>query len=762
MNGLWKISLARFDRDREAIMRAGNVYQLANGYMGYRGTLDEFGTEQFVGITLAGLYDRVGSAWREPVNAPNGGFAQVLVNGTKVSVLSTRIVSHKQILDLANAVFRRITTFSVRGRKVTVTSARFLSASNPHLGGIRLDITCDQAAELEIETGIDYDVWDLNGPHLRQFAGKNRDGILSVTGVTNETGKSVAVAEAITMAEGVGRVVVRDQKNLHRIRLRAEAGRTYTLEKFFAVYTGNDGVRSPVEAAVACVRAAKLQTYAGCLADHNAEWKRKWAQSDVVIEGDDAAQLALRYSIFQLLQVAPLARSAHSIPARALSGQVYKGAIFWDTELFMFPFFLFSDPETARELIRYRIKTLAGARRKARTESVGYRGAFYAWESQETGDEACSYFNIGDPITGRELRTYFRDKQIHISGAIAIASWKYFKVTGDDSLLLGGGAEVILECARFYYSYACFRPDKQRYEIWDVTGPDEYHERVNNNAFTNLVVKATFEIAGETVKYLRRKHPAKLKALIRRLGIAAELPQFASMAQRLYVPPPDKRTGVIEQFDDYFRLEDASVATVKARKIHPNEYLGGGQGVATATQVIKQADVVMMLNLFREHFSRKVKKANWEFYEPRTEHGSSLSACAYAMVAAEFGRLDAAYKYFLETAQVDLAARYKLYAGTTFIGGSHPAANGGAWMTAVFGFGGLQASATQVTIEPRLYRKWRRLAFGVFHRHDRFEIQITRKCIEVRASGTNRASHEFVLAGRKRKIAPGVAVAVSY
>ena len=137
--------------------------------------------------------------------------------------------------------------------------------------------------------------------------------------------------------------------------------------------------------------------------------------------------------------VAPVNGSANSIPARALSGQVYKGAIFWDTEMFMFPFFLYTYPEKAVELMRYRIKTLDGARRKAKTEGAGYRGAFYAWESQETGDDACTYFNIGDPFTKRDLRTHFRDKQVHISGDVAIAMWEYFKIDRRRLLVIGGG-----------------------------------------------------------------------------------------------------------------------------------------------------------------------------------------------------------------------------------------------------------------------------------------------------------------------------------
>jgi kojibiose phosphorylase len=458
--------------------------------------------------------------------------------------------------------------------------------------------------------------------------------------------------------------------------------------------------------------------------------------------------------------VAPVTGSANSIPARALSGQVYKGAVFWDTEMFMFPFFLYTCPEKAIELLRYRIKTLEGARRKARSEGAGYRGAYYAWESQETGDEACTYFNIGDPITKRDLRTYFRDKQVHISGDVAIALWEYFRITGDDSLLLAGGAEVILECARFYYSYACFKKDQNRYEILDVVGPDEYHERVNNNAFTSRVAKATFEIANATAKHLKQKHPDKFKALVRKIGIAGELPLFVEAAELLYVPQPDEKTGVIEQFDGYHQLRETTVEALKARMIHPNEYWGAGQGLAVPTKIIKQADVVMMLNLFKDRYSAKIKKANWEYYEPRTEHGSSLSACAYALVAADIGKLDRAYQYFLKTAKIDIEAKYKVYVGTIFMGGSHPAANGGAWMTAVFGFGGVRANADHVVINPKLYKKWDALQFNLVYQGDRFSVKITQKEVTVLADASNQTRHTFMVTGKSMVCAPGKTAAV--
>jgi nigerose phosphorylase len=752
---LWKVSTDTFVNEKESIMRMGNVYQIANGYMGYRGTFDEFGPDELVGITIAGIFDRVGDSWREPVNAPNGGYTKLTVDGNDISALTSTVKKHTQNLNLENAVFNRETSYEVNGKTVRINSTRFLSADKPNLGIVKFSVTTDKAAKVKISTGIDANIWDLNGKHLVSLQLEKSGDALLVHGVTNELGKKVAVAETIDIAFGKYGHEVAGNRDLHVIELDTEAGKTYTFYKYFAVYTANDHVTGTLnDAAVKTVTDAKVAGYEKNLSAHNTEWAKKWAYCDVVIDGDDEAQQALRYSIFQLLIVAPVNGSANSIPARALSGQVYKGAIFWDTEMFMFPFFLYTYPEKAVELMRYRIKTLDGARRKAKTESIGFDGAFYAWESQDDGDDACTYFNIGDPNTGRDLRTHFRDKQVHISGDVAIAMWEYFKLTGDDSLLLEGGAEVILECARFYYSYAYFQKNKNRYEILDVIGPDEYHERVNNNAFTNMVTKATFEIANATVAYLKEKHPAALATLVKKINIENELASFVEAEKLLYVPQPNK-DGVIEQFDAYFKLRETTIKELKAQMIHPNEYLGAGQGLAVPTKIIKQADVVMMLNMFKDRYSKEIKKANWEYYEPRTEHGSSLSACAYAMVATEFGNIDFAYDYFMRTAKIDIEAKYKVYVGTIFMGGSHPAANGGAWMTAVFGFGGVQSTANNIVINPRLYKKWNSLQFNMIYKGDRFKVNIGQNKVEVIADVTNNANHTFVITGQSIVAAPG-------
>jgi kojibiose phosphorylase len=276
------------------------------------------------------------------------------------------------------------------------------------------------------------------------------------------------------------------------------------------------------------------------------------------------------------------------------------------------------------------------------------------------------------------------------------------------------------------------------------------------------VVKETFAIANAVVDYLKRHYPADFSRLVKKIGIEAELATFVEGTELLFVPGPDARTGVIEQFDGYSRLRDASVSELKAKRLHPNEYLGAAQGLAVETKVIKQADVVMMLNLFRDRFSTGVKKANWEYYEPFTEHGSSLSACAYAMVATEFGNLEFAYLYFLKTAKIDLEAKYKMHVGNVFTGGSHPAANGGAWMTAVFGFAGLHADETRVAINPRLFSKWRSLRFKLAYKGDLFHIRITKSAVAITPSHDNRRTRLFVVAGVSVNCAPGIPQTIEY
>jgi nigerose phosphorylase len=727
----WKITetdqLTPQDIDRQ-----GNKLLIGNGYIGYRGTLEEFNQGQKTATIVSGLYDKVGDQWREPVNLPNGGYLQVIYNGEPLHALKSKVIAHVQSLDLRNAVHERQTTFETSdGVQITVHGRRFASLARHNLLCMEVSIRADRACVIDLRAGIDGDVWDINGPHLEEMNASQANGILTVSAVTHENAVPVAVSESIALPSQAGdfpaHVATGKSTAIREIR-QIRLGRPFTLYKYVSHVTGLD-TPHPAEASQSLCQEAASMGFEALLTEHATLWAQRWEDCDIQIEGDEAAQQALRFSMYHLLTIVPTHTERASIPARGMSGQMYKGAIFWDTEIFMLPFFTHAFPALARNLLLYRYHTLDGARRKAR--EYGYRGAFYAWESQETGDEACTPFAVTDVFTNRPMRTYFNDKQVHISADIPYAFWQYYMVTGDASIWRDGGAEVVFECARFFLSYAYYSPDKGRYEILDVIGPDEYHERVHNNAFTNRLVAHTFEACLRVAELLRTSAPEFLEALVDELGFENDLALIAEIALKLYQPDSTSPGAVIPQFDGYFSLEDIPLPALLEKKLHPYEYLGGGNGLATTTQIIKQADVVLTLFLFNERYPRETISANWEFYEPRTEHGSSLSACSYSLIAAQIGKVDWAYKYFLKTATIDLTGEGKQYVGTLYIGGTHPAANGGAWMSAVFGLCGIRYADEVIAINPRLPAHWQTVTLPLTIRGQKLRLTMTRNAVAV-------------------------------
>lgn len=711
----WKINETF---QKEKIADFGNKFLLANGYMGYRGTMEEYGKEELVANTILGLYDQVGEKWREPVNAPNGLYLKLSSAEGLLSLLTKEPLSHEQALDIKNGVHHRKTTFQVGDTQVTIEAKRFVSLDQIHLLADQIRIYAEQPITLTANFSIDTDVWDINGPHLENTQSARQDEVLIVTADTQEQKKQLAVGQLVSIF-GETESVSSTSESTNIEFTVGQAGIVF--EILAATYNQND-VEEPVPAVVNELIGSKQKGFDKLLANHSAYWQKLWDKADVIIEGDDEAQLALRYSLYQLLSIAPRHSDKVSIPARGLSGQTYKGAVFWDTEMFMLPFFMHVYPEVARNLLMYRVNTLTGALAKAK--EYGFGGAFYAWESQEYGQDATSDYNVTDVFTKRPMRTYFRDKQIHISGDIAYAMWEYYQYTKDLDFLTEGAARVIFECAKFYLSYSFYKNEKKRFELIDVIGPDEYHERVYNNAYTNKIAGKTVETALAVWDLLEREAPELLEETLRVCQLSERYP-FEAFHKQLYVPQPDEKSAIIEQFDGYFALEDVQVAEVRSRLLNPQEYWGGAYGVASDTQVIKQADVIFMLYLFGDEYSQEVLRKNWEYYEPRTEHGSSLSPCIYALVSCQFGNQDWGYPYFMKTATVDLTGESKQFAGTIYIGGTHPAANGGAWMAAVLGFAGLAVKDNELTVTPRLPKKWRKLSFKTIYQGISYQVTVT-------------------------------------
>jgi trehalose/maltose hydrolase-like predicted phosphorylase len=742
----WSITDAR-KPTRELAEHFGNKFLLGNGLVGVRGCLDEYTRAEKTACIPTGIYDQQPRKWREPVNLPNPLFVQISVDGRALHAVDSETERHVQRLDFRRAVASRETVFLPDAAdprlSVTVSSERFASMQHPNLLCAKVSVTASKNVEIEVLAGVDGEVWDINGPHLSAYRIELSDDACALFSSTREKQIPI-VSVSFLVVDGASSAETSDTRVLKKCIVRLEAGRPIDLFVFGYVGHGDDAPKTLAEVR-STVAAPLAQGYAALLAQHERLWRDLWAASDVTIVGDAEAQHALRYSLYHLLAIAPYHTKGTSIPARGLSGQVYKGAVFWDTELFMFPFFLHTNPRIARTLLEYRISGLPGAKEKAR--EYGYAGAFYAWESQEGGRDACTHFNVTNVFTGRPIRTFFRDKQIHISGDIPLALRQYCAATGDLSILAEGGAEVIYECARFLHSWSYINPTTSRYELLDVTGPDEYHERVNNDCYTNVLAAHALETALWTYDVLEAESPAEHRRILERTGFAGLLPSIREMAAKLHVPQPDPTTGIIPQFDRYFALEDVPISELESRRKHPTEYLGGGEGLAVCTQVIKQADVVLTLSTFADRYCSQVKRDNWNYYEPRTEHGSTLSACSYAIVAAEIGEMDFAYEYFMKTATIDIAGTAKQYVGDLFIGGTHPAANGGAWLSVVRGFCGVVHTADGVAISPRLPARWEKVIVPYRIGKNSYEILMERGAVSVKVIEEREAHPRFTVNG---------------
>ena len=364
--------------DPGSVVADGNRFLIANGYLGIRGTVEEADSTSLPAVNLAGVYDRYEDKWREPVNAPMGLYAKLSFNGKAFALGEAVPLTHKLAIDYGQSLFMRKTDFG----PVTISSERMASLAQPHLTAASLTLSFAEDGEAVLKTGISTDIWDLNGPHL--FGYKYTPGeVLLCEAVTGEKQIGIAVSQGVSCSVQADEEQLTEQNGIFReLKFSVKSGAKVTVSIFSAVYTGLDTVEPAAEAVRLCGE-AKRAGYELCKNDHTKAWADVWRRSEITLEGDPDTRLALKASQYYLNSIAPRHAGNLSIPARGLSGQTYKGAVFWDSEIFLFPMFAYTQPEVAAALLRYRIETLPGARKKA--AEYGYRGAFYAWESQEGG-----------------------------------------------------------------------------------------------------------------------------------------------------------------------------------------------------------------------------------------------------------------------------------------------------------------------------------------------------------------------------------------
>lgn len=589
---------------------------------------------------------------------------------------------------------------SVRARTLRLASLRERAIG---LHVVELEI---EKGEIEVVLEASYDGLDL---------GLVRERLESDLGVwrTRHSGKRLAMAGASTLhVDGSEITPTQPGPFAWSWQWKTRPGQTVYLTRLAAVARSDTPNVDPGQVAMARLGAARQLGWRKIVQEHEAAWEERWQRSDFEVGGDPAAQRALRFAAFHLNSAANPADERVSIGARGLTGEDYHGHVFWDTEIYLLPFYTLNWPEAARAMLMYRFHTIDGARKKA--AAAGWRGAMYAWESADTGAETTPEQVVGPD--GRVIDILCGKQEQHITADVAYAVWQYWLATRDEDFLLDAGAEILFETGRFWSSRAQLEDDGHRH-IRGVIGPDEYHETIDDNAFTNVMARWNIRRALDVAALLRKHRPERWTSLSFRLGLNdAEIAQWQTVADTI-ATGWDAQSGLFEQFAGYFRREEIDLAAYAGRSVPMDVVLGRER--TQRTKVIKQADVVALLGLLPDEFPGEYAAANFRYYEPRCSHGSSLSGAMHGLVAARLGEADLALRYFQQAVAIDLSDSH-----TAIAGGLHIAALGGIWMTAVFGFAGLSLQSEGIALNPKLPSSWRTLVFRLEWRGRRLKFSI--------------------------------------
>jgi len=709
------------------------IFTLGNGYLGMRGALEENPHGSYRGMYIAGIFDKSESYVRQLVKAPGWNDFSVWLDGVKFSVDTCRILSHKRVLDMRKGILHRATRLkNPDGKVLKIESKRVVFAHQVRAALMCVTITPENfSGELKIISGLNGDVTNHGYfpqeriKHLNVVSMQRDEERIYLEMETRDDKTRIAMAaDTIQMGHGLDTIKVSrmyGEKFAQEMIFKAQKGKSYEFAKWVSIYTSREGYERQLESAAADL--LRDMVYDGIdyhMKKHVAARVALWEKADVQIKGDRKAQRGIRFNIYHLLIAKPHHDPTVSVAAKCLTGEGYKGHVFWDTEVFILPFYIFNFPEEARNLLMYRYYTMEGALKNA--QKMGYQGAKFAWESADTGEETTPDYGLRP--NGTTVKIFTGDEEHHIVSDVVHGLYKYMRATNDLEFLYKFGAEIIFQTARFWLSRVEKRRD--RYEIRKVIGPDEFHEHVDNNAFTNYLVMWNLEYAVSVHKQMQKEAPEVLKELAKKIKLKADEIEKMRVVSKTIFFPYDQKTELIEQFEGYFTLEDHRIKELDkgGMPVFPKEV---DESNLERTQLLKQADVVLLFYLFPDRFPPALKKKNYEYYEARTMHKSSLSPCIYAIMGLEIGDHRRAYDYFIKTSYIDLLDLNK-NAGD----GVHGAATGGAWMTVIHGFAGMRIRRGVLCFDPWLPRKWQELGFTVAYQGSDISVRVNHKGVSLR------------------------------
>ncbi len=764
----WKLVYTKFVPKKESLREA--LCTLGNGYFAVRGSLfnSQVADNSYPATYFAGGYNKLATAIagktivnEDFVNCPNWTFFNIKIGkGDWFSLSDSKIINFRQELDMRTAQLIREITFKDRqGKETFLQERRFVSMKDAHLANIQYKIIPQNYTDqVHFKSLIDGTVINdnvaryrkLNPRHLETVSGGSwGDNCIYLIAQTNQS--KLKIAEAVKMRIFSGQKEVKPSIRVHKkniekkrsfieqnFKLKLEKKKPYIIEKSLAFYTCKDkNIKYVQEKAINKVKG--VSRYNVNFVKHKRTWRKLWDTFDMQIEKDVISQAILRFHVFHLLQTASFNTCDldAGMPARGLHGEAYRGHIFWDT-LFVMPFYNLHAPKIAKSLMLYRHRRLPAARKYAK--KAGFKGAMFPWQSGSTGEEESQVLHL-NPVSNEWGPDYSR-RQRHISFDIAYSFWQYWIETKDKSFLRDYGAELILSVAQFAGSLVRYDPKDKRYHADGIMGPDEFHEKyphsdkpgLRDNAYTNFMIVWTLMRAEEVLDILSQK---KRKELKKKLNIKEkDLERWQDIAKRMNIII--RKDGIIEQFKGYFSLKEVNWEYYRKKygDIHRMDRILKAEGKSPdAYKVSKQADVLMIFYLFSlsqvktifnqlgYKFHKSMVKNNFEYYQKRTSHGSSLSNVVHCFIAQFLGKKQKARQWFKKVLDTDI---HDIQGGTTSEG-IHTGTMGGSLDIVMQCFAGIDFVKDNIYINPHLLKQWNKIKFKFLYRKVWIYLEITRK-----------------------------------
>jgi hypothetical glycosyl hydrolase len=718
------------------------IMSLGNGYMGVRSATEESYAGQVRNCFVAGTFNRF--AENEVSELPNTADVMALdiyIDKEHFSLEKGEVRHYHRTLNLKTGeLVREFEWVNPEGKNFQFSFRRFVSFTDIHSLGAKITITpLNREAEIKIVSGINGQVTNSGSQHFRE--GEKRVFDRQFVRMTQQTTQSEITFVHHTSHlvdvphEKVASKFAMERRKVYMIyEFPARKGVPVSIEKISNIYTTRDGDTSHLspdelkEHGLATLKKQCKAGYVSLLYNSIKGWANYWSRMDIRIESENPFdQLTIRFAQYHMLTMTPKHDNRYGIGAKGLSGEGYKGHSFWDSEIFIIPFFSFTLPEIACSLLEYRYNSLRGARNKANEN--GYKGAMYPWESAWLDDgEVTPAWGEADIVTGKAQKIWTGLIEIHISADIAYAVWQYYNATGDEEFMKRSGFEILFDTAIFWGSR--LEPDDDgTYHINKVIGPDEYKEHINNDAYTNYMAHWCIENAIEQYDSIKDKYPETFTRLNQKLKLDTEIEIIRSKLERIYLPTPNEDL-IIAQEDSYLQKEIIDLSKYKKQEQVGSLFNDYNIDQINQIQVTKQASVVMLVYLLEDRFNDAIKRANFQFYESKTLHDSSLSLSTHAVLAADIDDPGLSYDLFRKASEIDLGPNMK-----SSDQGIHAASLGGIWQIIVCGFGGLRMVGGKLRINPKLPPAVRSIRYPVTWKGNPLEVMVSEGSLVIQNKG---------------------------